>query len=60
MPKRTCFGCKHLVSKRDGSGGVTYFCGRLSNGKPSGVVLGESSLLVDDDPRPLYDDCFEK
>lgn len=31
--------CKHIVSKTDGSGDVTYFCGKYSGGKPYGFVV---------------------
>jgi hypothetical protein len=55
----TCYGCKHLVSRRDGAGGITYYCGRLSGGQAWGVVVGEVDVLTDDEPKPLCRNCWE-
>jgi hypothetical protein len=55
----TCYGCRYLVSRWDGAGGVTYYCGRVSGGQPWGVVVGEVDVLTDDEPHPLHNDCYE-
>jgi len=63
MAKKDCFTCRFLVSRSDSAGGGTYYCGRLSNMQPHGVVLGEWGHWTDpkiDDPKPLRDDCWKE
>lgn len=55
----TCYGCRHLVPRWDGAGGVTYYCGRVSGGQSWGVVVGEVDVLTDYGPHPLRHDCYE-
>ena len=44
------------------AGGGTFYCGRLSNMKPWGKVVGEWghwTVSEIDDPRPSKENCWE-
>lgn len=52
--RRKCYGCRHLLSEQDGSGGTTFKCGRTPD-----LVLGYVSAFENDEPHEI-DGCYER
>ena len=57
MPKKYCYGCRHLLTFPDAAGGGTYGCR-----KRPGLVIGEWGHWTDerDKPERLAEDCYEE
>ena len=47
----SCYGCKHLIQGGDGENGCCKIPDPYNFNSPH---------QLDEDPKPLYDDCFEK
>jgi len=55
-----CHGCRYLLAKSDAACGGIYFCGLLSNGRGSGIVIGEWGCWTDESDKPKRCDKFKQ